>query len=169
MLVVRKLGLPWAPEVAFGAIGPYGVSVRDERSSEPAQSDRSGPGRLARHERGAETGGVYRHGRPPLDLTGKVAMLVDDGLATGATARAAVALAREMRAAKIVVIAARSAAPEAVRPISAAADEVVCPIVPQRFDSVSQPYDGFGQVADDEVMALLAARRLMIFRGVRDA
>ena len=103
VLVIRKLGLPWAPEVAFGAIGPYGVDIRAvEAEAHLSVAEADGIATRARVEVDRQVE-AYRHGRSPLDLTGEIAILVDDGLATGATAQAAVALARELRAARAVV------------------------------------------------------------------
>jgi putative phosphoribosyl transferase len=156
VLVVRKLGLPWAPEVAFGAIGPYGVDVRAVEAREyltPVEADAIVASARVEVDRQVD---AYRHGRPPLDLTGEIAVLVDDGLATGATAQAAVALANEMHAAR-VVIAVPVGAERAVAQLELVADDVVCPIVPRIFDAVSRYYDTFGQVDDDEVIALLDA------------
>jgi predicted phosphoribosyltransferase len=158
VLVIRKLGLPWAPEVAFGAIGPYGVDIRAvEAESHLAPDEADAIAASARIEVDRQVS-AYRHGRPPLDLTGETAILVDDGLATGATAQAAVALARELRAAR-VVIAVPVGAARAITDLRLVADDVVCPIVPRLFDAVSRYYERFGQVDDDEVMALLVAAR----------
>src|SRR5262249_43550565 len=102
-LVVRKLGVPWAPEVAFGAMGSGGVRVlNDEIAARlPAGAVTSVLRReateLGRRER------RYRADRPPLNLDGRVVLLVDDGLATGASARAAVAVARRLGARRVVV------------------------------------------------------------------
>ena len=105
VLVVRKLGVPWAPEVAFGAVGPGGVRVVN-----PEVADRLTPEQVveiavreATEVRRREA--RYRAGRPPLRLRGRVVILVDDGLATGATARAAVAVARSLDAARIALAA----------------------------------------------------------------
>ncbi|HEY8471093.1 MAG TPA: phosphoribosyltransferase family protein [Natronosporangium sp.] len=155
VLVVRKLGVPGAEEVAFGAVGPGGVTVLNEpiaRELPPARVQAVRELAEAELERREQR---YRAGRPPLRLTGKTAIIVDDGLATGATARAAVAVARQLDAAS-VVLAAPVAAPEAVRKLRKVADEVVCPLVPLDFGAVSRYYDRFTQVSDDEVSALLA-------------
>ena len=154
-LVVRKLGVPWAPEVAFGAVGPHGVRVLN-----PEIVSRLPPGAVAavvssesaeltRRER------RYRGTRAPLALTGRVALLVDDGLATGASARAAVAVARSLGADRVVV-AIPVGAKDALAQLATEADEVVCPWQPADFGAVSRFYDDFGQVADAEVVALLA-------------
>ena len=99
---------------------------------------------------------LYRQNRPPLSLTGRTAMVVDDGLATGATARAAVAVARGLGAASVVV-AVPVAAPDAVAALRQVADDVVCPLVPADFDSVSRFYNAFPQISDDQVIALMSA------------
>lgn len=157
VLVVRKLGVPGAEEVAFGALGPGGVMVRNEEIATRLADDEIGrvqrreAAELERRER------LYRAGRGPLDLTGRVAIVIDDGLATGATARAAVAVARELGAAR-VVLAAPVAAPDALALVRAVADEVVCPLAPAQFGAVSRYYGQFGQVTDDEVVGLLAGR-----------
>jgi predicted phosphoribosyltransferase len=156
VLVVRKLGVPWAPEVAFGALGPGGVvvhnpevegyvSTADVQSVTRAETDELG----RREER-------YRQGRPPLSLDGRVAIIVDDGLATGASARAAVAAARRLNAARVVV-AVPVGAPDAVDTLRREADEVVCPLTPPDFGAVSRFYQHFPQTSDEEVVALLAA------------
>jgi predicted phosphoribosyltransferase len=157
-LVVRKLGVPWAPEVAFGAVGPGGVLVLNNDIA-----DRLDPAavtavvarervELDRRER------RYRRGRPPVDLIACTALVVDDGLATGASARAAVVVARRIGAAK-VVFAAPVGSTEAIRRLRQLADEIVCPLVPEQFGAVSRYYDEFGQVSDVEVMELLNGTR----------
>lgn len=156
-LVVRKLGLPWAGEVAFGALGPMGVVVYNEEVAaglEPAEvaavTDREAA-ELARRE------ARYRGDRPPLDITGRITVVVDDGLATGATARAAIAVVRRLGAAAIV-LAVPVGAQESVRGVAAEADRVVCAVVAPVFTAVGRFYNDFHQVADSEVMAVLAAR-----------
>ncbi|MGW1058606.1 phosphoribosyltransferase [Micromonospora rubida] len=156
VLVVRKLGLPMAPEVAFGALGPNGVRVLNELVAarvdpgEVAEVQRHEQAELERRER------RYRAGRPPLDLTGRTAVIVDDGLATGATARAAVQVARQLGARRVVV-AVPVGAEEAYEMLVAEADEVVCVQRPAGFGSVSSYYEDFHEVSDDEVTDLLAA------------
>lgn len=155
VLVVRKLGVPWAPEVAFGALGPGGVRVLNEEISnrlDPEEIDmvlRHEAAELTRRDR------LFRLGRGPLNLAGRVAIIIDDGLATGATAGAAVAVARSLSAAG-VVLAAPVGADAAVDRLSELADEVVCPLVESDFGAVSRYYDDFRQLADAEVTRLLA-------------
>jgi len=156
VMVVRKLGVPWAPEVAFGALGPGGVAVHNPEvegyvSTADVQAvTRAETDELRRREE------RYRRGRPPLSLEGRVAIIVDDGLATGASARAAVAAARRLKAARVVV-AVPVGAPDAVATLRREADEVVCPLAPPDFGAVSRFYQHFPQTSDDEVVALLAA------------
>ncbi|MGC4806483.1 phosphoribosyltransferase [Micromonospora sp. DT233] len=154
VLVVRKLGLPTAPEVAFGALGPNGVRVLNDPLAArlgPEEIDgvqRHEQAELERRER------RYRAGRPPLDLTGRLAVVVDDGLATGATARAAVQVARQLGARRVVV-GVPVGAEDAYRLLAAEADQVVCVRRPADFGSVSSYYDDFHEVSDDEVTRTL--------------
>ncbi len=156
VLVVRKLGVPGAPELAFGAIGSGGVTVLNEEITgyltgpEIERVRRAEEAELRRREE------LFRAGRPPLDLTGRTAVIVDDGLATGATARASVPVARALGATRVVV-AVPVGAPEAVARLRAEADEVVCPLVPPDFGAVSRYYAQYPQTTDDEVLALLSA------------
>lgn len=156
VLVVRKLGVPWAPEVAFGAIGPDGVTVHNPDVEARIPPDEAhavaadAAGEVARREF------AYRHGRAPLSLLGRVAIVVDDGLATGATARAAIAVARGLGAAS-VVLAVPVAAADAIAILRREADEVVCPYVPSDFGAVGRFYNAFPQIRDDEVIALVNA------------
>ena len=156
VLVVRKLGVPWAPEVAFGALAPGGVAVHNaDVESHLSAADVA----AVTHDEQAELtrrDHLYRNGRPPLNLTGRVAIIIDDGLATGATARAAVASAKQGGAAEVVVAVPVGAA-DAVSVLQREADRVVCPLVPAGFGAVSRYYDTFPQTSDDEVVALLAA------------
>lgn len=153
-LVVRKLGVPWAPEVAFGAIGPGGVQVINKRivRSLPASAVervvRHESAELARRERRYHPGGTGLH------LAGRVAVVVDDGLATGATASAAVAVCRRLDAARVVV-AVPVGSWEAVTRTDRLADEVVCPLVPVSFGAVGHHYVDFRQLTDDEVARIV--------------
>jgi putative phosphoribosyl transferase len=158
-MVVRKLGVPWAPEVAFGALGPAGVQVLNKQvtsglsAAEIEAVVRQESAELARREQ------IFRADRPPLDLTGSVALVIDDGLATGATARAAVEGARRLGAVR-VVLAVPVGSDQAVRHLAEVADEVVCPWVPRHFDAVSHFYTSFPQLDDPEVVALLSDRHI---------
>lgn len=157
VLVVRKLGVPWATELAFGALGPGGVRVFNEDiACRLSPADIAGVvNREAKELQRREE--MFRSGRGPLDLTGRAVILIDDGIATGATARAAVVVARRLGAAR-VVLAAPVGAPEAVAEFDALADEVVCPVCPPGFGAVGRYYRDFHQVTDAEVIRLLAGR-----------
>jgi predicted phosphoribosyltransferase len=158
VLVVRKLGLPWQPELAMGAIASGGAIVLNEevlgfaRGSREALDGvrRTEQQELERRER------AYRGAKPPLDLAGRIGILVDDGLATGATMEAAVRAVRSLGARRVVV-AVPVASPEARDRIAAVADEVVCLEAPALFSAVGQWYRNFGQTSDSEVGELLAA------------
>ncbi len=154
VLVVRKLGVPWAPEVAFGAVGPDGVVVRSDLAERLERADMSAvlsaeQTELDRQDR------AYRPDATSTDLTGRVAILIDDGLATGATALAAVEVARRRNACR-VVLGVPVGHPDAVHRLGKVADEVVCPLVPREFAAVGQFYQDFRQVSDAEVRGLLS-------------
>jgi predicted phosphoribosyltransferase len=156
VLVVRKLGVPYAPEVAYGALGPGGVQVLNDMvangigESEKAEVRQREQAELERRER------VYRAGRPTLDLAGRTAVVVDDGLATGATARAAVQVARHLGAARVVV-AVPVGSREAYEMLAAEADQVVIRETPADFMAVGAYYQDFHEVSDDEVTETLKA------------
>ena len=158
VLVVRKLGLPWAPEVAFGAVGPGGVDVRSAAAADRIGADRAEEVVASARAEVDRRVATYRGERPPLDLAGWIALLVDDGLATGATALAAVAVARTLGAA-FVVLAVPVGSPDALAAVARAADSVVCPRAPADFAAVSHYYRNFAQVTDNEVIDLLNGRR----------
>ncbi|TDC77431.1 phosphoribosyltransferase [Micromonospora sp. KC606] len=156
VLVVRKLGMPFAPEVAFGALGPGGVRVLND----PVAA-RLGPDDVAEVQRREQAEldrreARYRAGRPPLDLSGRTAVIVDDGLATGATARVAVEVARHLGARRVVV-AVPVGSQEAYEMLAAEADQIVCAQRPPDFGAVSAYYDDFHEVSDDEVAEALTA------------
>ncbi|WP_446217547.1 phosphoribosyltransferase [Micromonospora sp. IBHARD004] len=156
VLVVRKLGMPWAPELAYGALGPDGVEVLNEQiagglsESDRAEVRRREQAELDRRE------GRYRTGRPPLDLHGRTAVIIDDGLATGATARAAVQVARHLGATRVVV-GVPVGSEQAYEMLAAEADQVVCVQTPPDFGAVGAYYDDFREVSDDEVVQMLTA------------
>lgn len=155
---VRKLGVPGYPELALGAVATGGVRVlNDDVLASVPDVDAEAVDAITDRElaelRRRET--AYRGNRPPLDLAHRTAILVDDGLATGATMRAAVRAARH-HAARVVVAAPVSSWQAASR-LETEADEVVVVHVPKRLGAVGAYYDDFRQVSDDEVRALLGA------------
>jgi predicted phosphoribosyltransferase len=158
VLVVRKLGVPYQPELAFGAIGEGGVRVLNEamlRRLGLSAADVAAVEDVERAELGRRVD-AYRAGRPGEPLAGRVALIVDDGFATGATARAAALVARAHGAAT-VVLAAPIGAADTVADLRTVADDVVCLGAPAGFQAVGQGYHDFGQTSDEQVRALLAA------------
>ena len=156
VFVVRKLGVPQQPELAMGAIASGGVRVlnddviRGDRIPQDAIDAvaRNGGRELARRER------AYRNGRPAVPVEGKVVVLVDDGLATGSTMRAAIAALRHLNPSRLVV-AVPVGARETCDDLRALADEVVCARMPPVFSAVGLWYADFSQTTDEEVTALL--------------
>jgi putative phosphoribosyl transferase len=157
VLVVRKLGLPWQPELAMGAIASGGALVRNEEVMRylDGRMDAFEAVRAEEQQELERREQEYRGDRAPLDLRDRTGIVVDDGLATGATMEAAV---RALRAAgaRRVVVAVPVASPEARARIAALADEVVCLATPALFSAVGQWYQDFGQTQDEEVRDLLA-------------
>jgi putative phosphoribosyl transferase len=158
VLVVRKLGVPCQPELAFGAIGEGDVRVLNDhvlRRIQVSADDLAAVEDAERIELDRRVR-LYRGGRPGLPLAGRVVLIVDDGFATGATARAAALVARAQGAAT-VVLAAPIGAPDTVAQLRGVADDVVCLGVPHGFTAVGQGYDDFSQTSDEEVCSLLQA------------
>jgi predicted phosphoribosyltransferase len=156
VFLVRKLGAPGREELAMGAIASGGVMVlNDEVVAKLGISDamleaaaaKEGA-ELARRER------AYRGDRPPLHLAGRTVILVDDGLATGATMKAAVAGVR-LQEPRRIVVAVPVGAPDVCAELSRVADAVVCPLMPQRMVAVGFWYEDFAQTSDAEVSRLL--------------
>jgi predicted phosphoribosyltransferase len=161
VFVVRKLGVPGYEELAMGAIASGNVLVLNDdvmRALPNAEAILEAVRAREKVElQRRET--RYRQGRPAPDLKGQVIILVDDGLATGATMRAAVAALRKQGVAKIVV-AVPVGAPETCHEIQSVADETVCAITPAFFQGVGQFYEDFSQTSDEEVRELLAKGRM---------
>lgn len=159
VLVVRKLGVPSSPEVAMGAIGEGDVRLLDERLVGALHVPAEQVAAVERRERAVLAARVkrLRHGRPALDLNGCTALIVDDGIATGATASAACRVARALGAARVVV-AVPVGGKDAVDRVEGA-DEVVCLLQPRNFRAVGEYYRHFEPTSDEEVAQLLALRR----------
>jgi len=163
IFVVRKLGMPGHPEFAIGAIASGGVRVLNEDAirwygipdSAIEAIVRQELAELERRER------EYRQGRPLIDLRGRIVILVDDGLATGATMRAAVQAVRAHQPARVVV-AVPVGAPSTCAEFADIADETMCARTPEPFSAVGLWYRDFSQTTDEEVRAMLQehARRV---------
>jgi putative phosphoribosyl transferase len=163
VLVVRKLGLPWQPELAMGAIAAVGDAVETVRVSTVLAAAGVDPEtfeRVRQHELGElrrrET--VYRDGRPPVAVAGRSVIVVDDGLATGATMRAAVVAVRHQAPLNITA-AVPVGSPSACSALAEVVDDLVCLSAPRGFRAVGQAYRDFTETSDAEVRAALAGAR----------
>ncbi|MFD3656801.1 phosphoribosyltransferase family protein [Streptomyces sp. NPDC058620] len=157
VIVVRKLGVPYHPELGFGAIGEDGVKVISEeivRRAGVTQQDLESVER-AEQEELVRRARAFRADRPRVPLEDRTVILVDDGIATGATARAACEVVRAHGAAR-VVLAVPVAPPSAAEQLRGSADDVVCLSQPALFSAVGEWYRDFSQTPDEEVLALLA-------------
>jgi len=156
LLVVRKLGAPQQPELALGAIAEGGSRVLNADVVEATWIGEAELARLTAREQAALADEVtrYRRGRPPLEVADRVVVVVDDGLATGATARAAIQALRG-RGAQRIVLAVPVAPADTVRAFEAIADEVVVLDVPRPFLAVGSAYGDFSAATDEEVLAAL--------------
>ena len=159
VFLVRKLGVPGYEELAMGAVATgcvrvlndeivRGLGISEHEIDAAAARELQ---ELARRER------LYRGDRPLPDIAGRTVILVDDGLATGATMRAAVGALRQQQPARIVV-AVPTASPDTCEALKAEADDVVCAMTPEPFLAVGHWYEDFTQTTDDEVRELLARR-----------
>jgi putative phosphoribosyl transferase len=162
LLIVRKIGAPGQPELAVAAIaeGNPPTVVIDESTSRLTDIDHAYVKREARTQRGEieRRCKIYRRGRARLGVAGRTVVVVDDGIATGTTMRAALKALRRMRPAK-VVLAVPVASNNTIYELSKLVDDVVCLSEPGHFGSVGEYYADFHQVGDDEVIALLDASR----------
>jgi predicted phosphoribosyltransferase len=158
VFVVRKLGFPGYEELAIGALASGGVIVLDTGMVEALDIPESTLNEivatemreLLRREK------AYRGDRPPLDVAGRTVILLDDGLATGSTMRAAVAGLKQLRP-KQIVVAVPIAAPSTCELLAREVDDIVCGATPEPFRAVGLWYQNFSQTTDEEVRALLEA------------
>jgi putative phosphoribosyl transferase len=157
VVIPRKVGAPGNPELGLGAVAED-VEVLDQHLIRVLNVSESYLRReiAAQREEIARRSSAYRRGRPPVDLAGKVAVIVDDGVATGGTAVAALRWARA-KGAKRVVLAVPVAPAEAVRRLGPEADEIVVLASPEPFYAVGQWYRSFPQIPDERVIELLAS------------
>lgn len=157
ILVPRKIGAPYEPELAVGAVTEDGSLVLDNellqslgvREDYVEDEKKRQIAEIERRNR------LYRSGRQPIDLTGKAVVIVDDGLATGATMRAAIKFLKKKRP-KRIVVAVPVAPPETIQRLKEDVAEVICLSTPEPFYAIGQFYQHFDQVEDEEVITLLA-------------
>ncbi len=162
VLIVRKLGVPFRPELAMGALASGGIRVLHEdlirdleiRPEEVDAEIAAELRELSRRER------AFRGERASVAVQGKTIVLVDDGIATGATMEAAIEALRG-HGAKRIVVAAGVGAQDTIEHLESMADEVVCLLTPESFQSISEWYERFPQTRDDEVKRLLARAHLV--------
>jgi putative phosphoribosyl transferase len=157
VFIIRKLGVPDQKELAMGAIASGGVRVLNhevliripdaETVLEKVAAEEGNE--LERRER------EYRAQHPAVEIRGQTVMLIDDGLATGASMRAAIRALRQ-RAAGRIIVAVPVGPPEVCQRLESEVDELICLVTPEDFDAVGQVYDDFSQTTDDEVRACLA-------------
>ena len=167
IVLVRKIGVPWQPELALGAVCEPAPAKAGDAGPEVFIDQRMAaalaiPADYVTAETARQTAelerrrALYCAGRPPVEIAGKTAIVVDDGIATGATMRVALRAVRR-RGPQRLVLAAPVAAAETLAALVAEADETVCVATPQGLGAIGFYYDDFHQLSDDEVIALLAA------------
>jgi len=158
VLVVRKLGVPCQEELAMGAIAPDGVCVLNDDLIDRLgiESDAIGAVRLQQEKELQRREQLYRGKRARAEVRGQTIIVIDDGIATGATMHAAVAYLRRQHPFKIVV-AAGVIAPDTFRKLQEWADEVVAVMVPDELHSVGEWFRDFAQTTDEEVRRLLSS------------
>jgi predicted phosphoribosyltransferase len=159
VIVVRKLGVPSQPELGMGAVGEDGVIVRTEPVIQAARvtPEQFDAVVVREREEVARRAERFRGSRAPVSLAGRTVIVVDDGIATGGTARAALEVVR-VQGARRVVLAVPVAPPDTLRELESVADEVVCLHAPRWFQAVGQHYTDFTQTSDADVIALLNDR-----------
>jgi putative phosphoribosyl transferase len=161
IVLVRKIGVPWQPELAIGAVAEGGGGPPETFIDERMVTDLAVPPDYLREETARQLAElerrrqVYRAGRPPVDIAGCTAIVVDDGIATGATMRVALRAIRR-RGPAWLVLAAPVAAAETLAALAAEADEAVCVETPEGLGAIGYYYDDFHQMSDAEVTDLLA-------------
>jgi predicted phosphoribosyltransferase len=160
VFLVRKLGLPGHEEIAAGALASGGLRILNLPLLEMYAVTEREMARILLRERAEleRQEHVYRSDRPPLDVRNKTIILVDDGLATGSTMRAAVLALKQGRPARLVV-AVPVAPPDACESLRAVADAVFCPVTPEPFGAVGRWYVDFDQTTDEEVQEHLRSAR----------
>ena len=161
VLVARKLGAPRQPEFGVGAIAPGGMLVVDPQAVSFTGMTDEDLERVIRNERDEmrRRERLYREDRSALDVKGRAVILVDDGVATGVTVRAAIMALRALGARR-VILAVGVCSREAAAAIGPTVDDLVALVIPEELSAVGPFYDDFGQVTDDQVIGLLARSRV---------
>lgn len=156
VIVVRKLGVPFQPELAMGAVGEGGVVIRNDEVIRMAKisTEEFAKAQARENVEVAKRATKFREGRSPVSLKARIALIVDDGIATGSTAQAACDVARALGAEK-VMLAVPVGSREAVAALTSKADEVICLEIPDNFFAVGEWYEDFSPVSDEEVVELL--------------
>ena len=169
VVVVRKLGVPWQPELAMGAVASGDVLIINRELVSalgiPESDIHDGAGREREVVHRREE--MYRDAWPAADIHSRIVILVDDGLATGSTMRAAIAAVHQHEPARLIA-AFPTAPPAPCRDLADEVDEVVCPYRPESFFAISESYDSFPQVSDEEVQRLLTQAREAFARRQED-
>lgn len=160
VVVPRKLGAPYQPELAIGAVAEDGTTVLNEELIESLDVPKSYIDRKIKEEihEIKRRVSLYRSGKPAIPVENKIAILVDDGLATGATMKAAIRFVKKLNP-KAIIVAVPVAPPETVENIKQEVDKVVCLSTPVPFYAIGQFYEQFDQVEDEEVIRLLSEVR----------
>ena len=156
VILVRKLGVPAQPELGMGAIGENGIKVLNPAVVQATGVTKDAIARVERDERVelARRAEEFRGARPRLPLAARVVIVVDDGIATGSTARVACAVARA-EGAREVILATPVAPPDWTERLAGVADEFVAVATPDPFFAIGEFYDDFTQTTDEEVIACL--------------
>jgi putative phosphoribosyl transferase len=156
VFAVRKLGVPWQPELAFGAVASGGVRVLNKEVLSSVPLPETVVEEISQRELEAlrERERELRGDREPVDVRGRVAVLVDDGIATGSSMRAAIAALRR-REPSSVVVAVPVAPPQSCAALKPEVDALVCARTPEPFRAVGVWYEKFDQTTDEEVRSLL--------------
>jgi putative phosphoribosyl transferase len=161
IVLVRKIGVPWQPELALGAVADGGGGPPETFIDERMVKSLDIPADFVREETARQLAElerrrlIYCADRPPVDIAGCTAIVVDDGIATGATMRVALRAVRRRGPARLV-LAAPVAAAETLAALAAEADETICVATPEGLGAIGYYYADFHQMSDDEVTALLA-------------
>lgn len=159
VIVARKLGAPWNPELAIGAVTADGAIIVEGWAGEAgADAEYLRREEIRKVTEAREREARLRPGRPPLALGGRVAVIVDDGIATGATMEASILAARRLGASRVIVAAPVGAA-DSVNRLAKAADEMVVLAEPEPFEAVGLWYQVFDQVPDERVAEILEERQ----------